>query len=497
MNPVSPLVRRTVCREERLLGVQEFPSEGQIKRWEKHLFSNVFCIIFERKPRMKPFQIIVAEDDKWYAEFLQYQLSLNPDYQVTSVHSARELFKQLTPQTNAITLDYSLPDATGAEVLRRIRTDFPTCQVVVVSGQEDIKTAVSLLKEGAYDYIVKDEDTKDRLWKTIVNIRENLSLRKEVEALREEVGHKYNFSLTIVGQSKPIQKVFGLLEKAAQSSINVSISGETGTGKEVVAKAIHYHSDRRKSPFVAINVSAIPHELIESELFGHEKGAFTGAATRRIGKFEEAGKGTLFLDEIAEMEPGMQSKLLRVLQERELVRVGGNSTIPIECRIISASHRNLSDEVSKGNFRQDLYYRLMGLPIELPPLRDRKEDIILLARHFVDEYARLNKVGARKISDEAMDKLLNYSFPGNIRELKAIMDLAMVLADENEIEGTAIRFYQSDVLRDLDMTEMTLEAYNQKIVRHYLQKYNDNVLQVSKILDIGKSTIYRMLKEKV
>ncbi len=445
---------------------------------------------------MEPFKILVAEDDTWYAELLKYHLSLNDEYHVTVVENGKDLLNALSAKPNIVTLDYSLPDGQGEELLKKIKQDSPNTEVIIVSGQEDIKTAINLLKEGAYDYIVKDEETKERIWKTVANIKANSNLRQEVDELKDQIVKQYDFSKTIVGSSNQLKAVFKLIEKATLSNINISITGETGTGKEVVAKAIHYNSDRSKLPFVAINVSAIPADLIESELFGHEKGAFTGAITRRIGKFEQAKKGTLFLDELAEMDTFMQAKLLRVLQERELTRVGGETTIKVECRIICATHKNLLEEVQKGNFREDLYYRLIGLSIPLPPLRDRREDIILLAKHFIKQFAKENKFGVKTLHETAINKLLNYRYPGNIRELKAMLDLAMVLSDYQEIKAEHVQITHPNPDGDLMKEEMTLRAYNNKILHYYLDKYNQNVLKVAKVLDIGKSTIYRMLKEE-
>jgi DNA-binding NtrC family response regulator len=284
------------------------------------------------------------------------------------------------------------------------------------------------------------------------------------------------------------------MEKATTNNITVSITGETGTGKELVAKAIHYNSTRKKKSFVAVNVAAIPKELIESELFGHEKGAFTGAVARRIGKFEEAHKGTLFLDEIGEMDLNMQAKLLRVLQEREVTRVGGNELVKIDVRLIVATHKNLLEEVQKGNFREDLYYRLLGLPIVVPPLRDRGSDIILLAKYFVEQFCKENKMPLLKISSEAQKKLLQYAFPGNIRELKAMAELAAVMANDDSIQPDDITFNATRNTADLLLRESTLKEYNQMILKHFLQKYDNNVLLVAQKLDIGKSTIYRMIK---
>jgi DNA-binding NtrC family response regulator len=286
-----------------------------------------------------------------------------------------------------------------------------------------------------------------------------------------------------------------LIEKAIQTSISVSISGETGTGKELVAKAIHYNSPRSKYPFIAINVSAVPKELIESEMFGYEKGAFTGANTRQFGKFEEAGKGTIFLDEIGEMDQNMQAKLLRVLQEKEVTRIGGHNLIKVNARVIVATNLNLEDEVEKGNFRQDLYYRLLGLPIFIPPLRERGNDILVLAKFFADEFCTENSLPFKQFTGEAQEKMINYPFPGNVRELKAITELAVVMSNGTTIDDTDITFTTSSKKAHFLMDEEnTLHGYTRKIIRSYLDKYDNNIIKVAKKLDIGKSTIYRMLK---
>jgi len=442
------------------------------------------------------FSIFVVEDDEFYSEVLEYHLSLNPDVTVTKFTNAKEFLKNLDKNPDAITLDYSLPDMSGEEVLRKIKEYNSEIPVVMVSGQEDIKTAITLLKDGAYDYIVKDEDTKDRIWNAIKNIRENEGLKKEISELKQQVKKKYDFTTSIIGNSPSMKKVFAMIEKAVSSNITVSITGETGTGKEIVAKSIHYNSPRAKKPFLAVNITAIPSELIESELFGHEKGSFTGANARRIGKFEEAGDGTIFLDEIGEMDINMQSKLLRVLQERELTRVGGNAIVKINCRIISATHKDLAEEVRKGNFREDLYYRLLGLPVTLPPLRERGNDTLVLAKHFIDEYAEENDMGRLKLSSKAQNKLFKYPWPGNIRELKAVVELCCVMTDSDLIEEEHITFNSTGSIDMLLQNEMTLEEYKNRIVKHFLDKYSSDVVNVAKRLDIGKSTIYRMLQER-
>ncbi len=443
---------------------------------------------------MEAFKIFIVEDDELYGAMLKHHLSLNPDNEVHHFTKASEFLKNIYKNPSLISLDYRLPDMSGMDVLKKIKEYDKDLPVIIVSGQEDVNTAVELLKKGVYDYFVKDEDTKNRLWNAVKNVKERQELKTELNELKEEIGKKYEFTNVIKGNSPAIKKVFVLIEKAIKSNISVSITGETGTGKELVAKAIHYSSPKVKKPFVAINVSAVPKELIESEMFGHEKGAFTGATTRKIGKFELANTGTLFLDEIAEMDLNMQTKLLRAVQEKEFSRVGGNDVVKVDCRIILATNKNLAEEVNKGNFREDLYYRLMGLPIELPPLRQRGNDVLLLAKFFVDEFCSDNNLGKLSISPAAQNKLMKYPFPGNVRELKAVMELASVMTNTEAIEEDDISFKSTNTVSDFLLEESTLQDYTRKIIRYYLDKYNNNVLMVAKKLDVGKSTIYRMLK---
>jgi DNA-binding NtrC family response regulator len=443
---------------------------------------------------MSAYNIFIVEDDKWYGEILQYHISLNPDYKVTRFETGKELLDKLYLQPDLITLDFSLPDMLGDKLYQKIREINSQVPVIMISSQENIAVAVNLLKMGVSDYLVKDDSTKDLLWNSIIRIRETQSLKKEVETLREELGQKFSFEKTIIGQSDVLKKIFVMMEKASKTNINVSITGETGTGKEVVAKGIHYNSDRKKKAFVPVNMAAIPRELIESELFGYEKGAFTGAVARKIGKFEEANGGTIFLDEIAELDLAVQSKILRVLQEREVVRVGGNDKINLDIRVIVATHKNLAEEVKKGNFREDLYYRIIGLPIDLPPLRDRGNDILILAKYFADDFAKQNKMGAITILQDAKNKLLHYQFPGNIRELKAIIDLAAVMCDNNEIKGDDITFNSTRKGEIFVMEGKTLREQNCEIIKIYLKKHDNDVIATAKALDIGKSTIYKMMQ---
>jgi two-component system, NtrC family, response regulator AtoC len=444
----------------------------------------------------RPVKIFVVEDNEWYNKLLVYTLSLIPDYQVKSFFNARDFLNSLHELPDIVTLDYRLPDISGLEVLKRIRKENSEIQVILISEQEDIDLVVTLLKEGAYDYITKSPDIKDRLLNTIQNLRKDIVLKNEISSLRKEIQKKYSFRQSLLGESPAIKSVFELIDKALDTNITVIITGETGTGKELVAKAIHYNSKRKDKSFVAVNVPAIPSELIESELFGHEKGAFTGASFRRIGRFEEADGGTLFLDEIGEMEQNLQSKLLRVLQEKEIVRIGSNKPVKTDCRIIAATNKNLKEEVKKGKFREDLYYRLLGLPIELPPLRERANDILILARHFIDSYCKENDLPLKKLSAEVQKKLLSYSFPGNVRELKSLVELAATLSVREELEAGDFVLDMDESLSVVTGDDLTLREYELRIIRATLRKFNNDIGATAKKLDIGVSTIYRILKEE-
>ena len=442
----------------------------------------------------EPCRIFIIEDDPTYTKFLRYVFELNPDYELHFFETGATAIESLHLRPEIITLDYALPDLTGEEVLAKIQEFDPEISVIVISAQEKIGTAVNLLKMGAFDYIVKDNDAKDRILNSTHNARNRQTLVREIVKLKSEVAIKYEFDKSIIGNSPAIRKTFDLLEKAVKSNITVSIYGETGTGKELAAKAIHYNSKRKSKPFVAVNASAIPRELLEGELFGYEKGSFTSAIARRIGKFEEAEGGTIFLDEVGDIEIGLQAKLLRVLQEKELSRIGSNEIIKLDVRIIVATHKNLAEEVKTGHFREDLYYRLLGLPITLPPLRERGQDILLLAKYFLDNFVRENQMDSVKISESAQRKLQAYHYPGNVRELRSIIELAAVLCADAEITEKDISFSSSSASALMNH-ELTLDEHTYHIIRSYLTRYDNNVVEVANKLGIGKSSIYRYLKE--
>lgn len=446
-------------------------------------------------PPKKDFVIFVVEDNLIQQNLIQYSMELNPDHKVYSFDNGQDCIDNLHLNPQIISLDYNLPDMLGEKVLESIKKYNKNIKVIVLSAQQDIDTAVDLLKKGADEYLTKGSQMKTRLYHCVERLKEYIALNQELIELKEELGSKY-ISGSVIGNSEPMQKITHLIEKASATNIVVSITGETGTGKEVVAKSIHYGSARKDKKMVAVNMTAIPHSLMESELFGYEKGAFTGAETSYAGKFEQANGGTLFLDEIGDLDLGMQAKLLRVLQEHEVTRIGASKAIPFDVRIIVATHRNLAEEVEKGKFREDLYYRLLGLTIDLPPLRKRGRDILLLAKYFLQEYATENKITPKTLSQQAKDALLEYPFPGNVRELKSMMELASVFADGNKVQKSDLQFQQIKKNFGLLEDELTMHEYTQKIIHHYLQKYNNDVILVSQKLDIGRSTIYKKLKEE-
>lgn len=443
---------------------------------------------------MTSLKIFLVEDDPFFGEALKYHLRLNPDFYVHLFKTGKECIDHLYLKPDIICLDFGLPDIRGDILLKQIQDTNNKIPIIIISGQEEIEVAVNFLKSGAKDYIIKSEHTKDILWNSIIKIRENLELVHEVADLKEQLEQKFSFEKSIIGQSDVLKIVFKKINKAIYTNINVSISGETGTGKEVVAKAIHYNSERKNKPFIAINMAAIPQDLMESEFFGHEPGAFTGANIRRIGKFEQANGGTIFLDEIAELDWNLQSKLLRALQEREVVRLGGATKIKFDARLIVATHKNLAHEVKKGNFREDLYYRIIGLSIELPPLRERGNDTLLLAKFFIELFTKANKMKPIIVSKAAKEKLLKYQFPGNIRELRSVLDLACVMCENNEIVPDDLTFNSIHNTDFFLSEEKTLKEHTAEIIFHYLKKNRNDVLKTAKKLDIGKSTIYNLIQ---
>lgn len=371
-------------------------------------------------------QILIVDDEKVQREILEGFL-VKQGYGAAAAEDGPKGLKEFKRGAFDLVLtDYRMPGMDGIELLKEVRRLNPEAVVVMMTAYGTVETAVSAMKEGAYDYLTKPIDL-DELLLMVQRIEKEVGLDRENRALKEQLREKFKVDF-IISTSRRLEEALNLAGRVAQSQATVLILGESGTGKELIARAIHYSSPRAGKPFVKVNCATLPENLLESELFGHEKGAFTGAAARRVGRFEQADRGSIFLDEIGDLSPSLQMKLLRVLQEREFERVGSNQTIKSDVRVIAATNRNLEESIKKGTFREDLYYRLNVVTISLPPLRERKEDIPLLIEHFLKKYNGENKKAVTSLSKEAKDLLLQYDYPGNVRELENFIERAVVLA---------------------------------------------------------------------
>lgn len=448
---------------------------------------------------MRP-SVLVVDDDKNILKFIEINLKKDRAYEIltaTNGEACLRVFEDAKP--DLVLLDIQMPGIDGLEVLRRIKQMEHQVPVVMMTAYGTIETAVKSMKSGAYDFITKPF-SGDRLRVTIKNALMARSLSKEVDELRSELKERYQFK-NIVGQSGRMQEVFKAMEKVIDSNVTVLIQGESGTGKELIARAIHYESKTRSSrPFVAVNCSALPESLLESELFGHEKGAFTGASRRRIGKFELANGGTVFLDEISEMSPATQVKILRVLQEREFERLGGNELVQVDVRLISATNKDVEECVKKGQLREDLYYRLAVFLIKVPPLRDRKEDIPLLVGHFLQKYSQRENKKIERISPEALELMMAYYWPGNVRELENAIERAIVITNSDVIQAQDLppavqalgekRIYETD-----NTLSSWIEKLEEEALRKALLECEGNVSMAARKLGIGRATIYRKAKK--
>lgn len=383
--------------------------------------------------------VFVLEDDEIFGKLIKKALEEDQRFDVTLFDNGETLLNYLDENPDIITIDHYLPEISGLEVLEKVKTYNPDIIPVMVSGQEDVNIAVQAFRAGARDYVVKSGNAVKELVESVKNFTSSVSLRKEVEDLRSKILDRQKYQ-EVIGESKPILEVLRLLQKVEKTDIMVLLTGESGTGKEVIAHNIHNNSPRQKKPFVTVNMPAIPEDLVESELFGHEKGAFTGANSRRIGKFEEADQGTIFLDEIGELSFDIQAKLLRVLQEKTITRVGGNKETKLNVRVVAATNRNLHEMVKHNQFREDLFYRLQGFLVHLPPLRERGNDIILLARHFLNEFAQAYNTPKKPLSREAYQALLEYEWPGNVRELRTVIERALLISEREEISDEDLIF---------------------------------------------------------
>jgi two-component system response regulator PilR (NtrC family) len=446
------------------------------------------------------FRILIVDDEESIRDVLSIMLR-REGYNVAVATDGAQALQYLQEHTcDLIVSDVKMPRMSGMELLTQVKERSPETVVIMITAFSSTDEAVEAMKQGAYDYITKPFRNEEiRL--VIRNALERRSLRQENLQLKKELGQRYSFA-GLIGKSKGMRTLYEMIEKVAPSRANIMVTGESGTGKELVARAIHFHSDRREKPFVPINCGAIPENLLESELFGHEKGAFTGAIQQKAGLFEVAQGGTLFLDEIGELPPMMQVKLLRVIQEREMRRVGGNRDLKIDVRIIAATNKDLAEEVEVGGFREDLYYRLNVVPLHLPPLRERREDIPLLVEHFMQKLDG----GKGEVDEAAMRRLLDYDWPGNIRELENVVERCGVLGHADlltedclppHIRGSG--FGRVERRSELPAAGLDLDAYlgsiEQDILLQALERTGGVRKKAAELLGITfRSIRYRLAK---
>ena len=445
-------------------------------------------------------KILIVDDEAKMRRVLELQLT-GAGYEVTKAASAEDGLKALDPPASgadfALALtDLRLPGMDGVEFLRQVHGRFPSLPVIVMTAFGTVETAVEAMKSGASDYLLKPFALDD-LMITIDKVLELHALRDENVKLRAQLERRYDFE-HIIGHSGKMQEVFDAARRVAPTRATVLLGGESGTGKGLLARAIHHHSPRRDAPFTKISCSTIPENLMESELFGYEKGAFTGATQSHQGKFEQADGGTVFLDEIGDVPPAVQVKLLRVLQEREFERLGGSKTIHVDVRIIAATNQDLRAALEQGTFREDLYYRLNVVPISLPPLRERKEDIPYLLDHILTKFAGDTANRMQVISQAAMEKLMAYHWPGNVRELENIIERSMVLARSETVEADDIRLDHATRSSRSEAAAflpegMTLEQYEQELIRESLRRTGDNKSQAARLLGMTRNALrYRL-----
>jgi two-component system response regulator PilR (NtrC family) len=421
-------------------------------------------------------RILVADDEQSMREFLDIMLK-KEGYKVSLASNGEEVLKLIDKDLfDLVLLDVRMPKLDGIGVLKKIKITSPETIVIMITAYASADTAIKAMKEGAYDYITKPFKVEE-IKLIIKNALEKKNLQKENLLLKQVVRDRYRFG-SIIGQSSKMLALYDLLEKIAPTKTNILVTGESGTGKELVAKAIHYNSSRKDKPFVTLNCGAIPESLIESELFGHMKGAFTDAIATKKGLFEMADEGTIFLDEISELPFLMQVKLLRILQDKEFKRVGGTDDIRVDVRIISATNKDLEEAVKEKRFREDLFYRLNVIQVKMPPLRDRKEDIPILAAHFLKKYSEELSKTILKISPEALNMLLNYEYPGNVRELQNIIERAVALGNGNELTPQHLSSYLDEQIQskrgaielDIPPEGIDLEKVIEEIERALLLK---------------------------
>lgn len=439
--------------------------------------------------------ILIVEDEDLMRGILADIMS-EAGFRVIEATSAEQALDLFAGESPALTIsDIELGAMDGIELLDRIKQIDNDALVIMITAYSSVETAIAALRKGAYDYITKPFINEDIL-QTVRNALRQRDLFSENRYLRRELKQRYNFE-SIIGRSDALMNIFKMIEKISAINSSVLIQGESGTGKELIAKAIHYNSPRADGAFVAINCAALPENLLESELFGYVKGAFTGAHATKLGLFKTADGGTLFLDEVSEMPPSLQVKLLRALQEREFIPLGSSKPVTFDARIIAATNRNLEEEIAENRFREDLYYRLSVFSLTLPPLRERREDIPLLVRYFIEKYTRELNIPPKPVSEEALQALINYEWRGNVRELQNAIERAVTLSDETiEISHLPSKVIEArSAIRDLTGQTLTLDEVERKHILETLRKVGDDKARAAEILGIDLSTLYRKLKK--
>mgnify|MGYP005845662199 CR=1 FL=1 len=447
--------------------------------------------------------VLVVDDEKNYLLVMETLLT-GAGYEVLTADSGEEALETIRRNDlDLVITDMKMPRLSGIELMEQIKQVYPDLPVIMMTAYGTVEKAVEAMKKGAFDYILKPFKNEEMLL-TVAKALDLRHLLTENRRLKQDLEQRYRFE-NIIGNSKAMQNIFAMVEKVAQTRATVLISGESGTGKELIARAIHFRSPRNQGPFISVNCGALTETLLESELFGHEKGAFTHALTMRKGRFEMAEGGTLFLDEVAEMSPALQVKLLRVLQEMEFERVGGSKTIQVDVRVVAASNRELKTEVDAGNFREDLFYRLNVVHIQMPPLRQRTEDIPLLVMHFIHKYAAANQKDEVKLDPGVMRILLGYPWPGNVRELENVIERAVILCSQNTItihdlppqitEAPKTELDIEGVVPSHIPLPEALEKIEELMIRRALHQSGYVQVRAAEILGITKSLLQYKLKK--
>lgn len=442
-------------------------------------------------------RILVVEDEDKLRRVVQLQLQ-SAGYEVEQAGTA-ELGLKLADHVDLVLTDLRLPGMDGLALLAAIQKQTPQLPVIVMTAFGTVEVAIEAMKAGAVDFVLKPFSL-DHLVAVVKKALEVRALRDENRQLKEQLGFRYEID-NIIGRSVPMQEIFATIKRVAPTRATVLLAGESGVGKDLIARSIHAHSPRHDKPFVKINCTALPENLMESELFGYEKGAFTGANTTKMGKFEQADTGTVFLDEIGDVPPSIQVKLLRILQEREFERLGSNKTRQIDVRVLAATNVDLRAALEQGTFREDLYYRLNVLPINIPPLRERQQDIPFLAQHFLRKYSAELGSPVKEFTARGLQKLLDYGWPGNVRELENVVERSLVLATGDSLDADDIRLdpnrnskAKAATVGEYQLPEgMTLDQYEQAIIKEALKRANGNKSQAARLLGLTRNALrYRL-----